>query len=747
MTFDDVFFDKLGKELGKIIKELSKKQSLSDTEDLIKNKIENWCKEWDTQHFTNLKRLKELQNNSFTTDELKRKLKKFDETIVSPMYTMEYILIQNLCSIAMSFVLLYRQRYLNDFSRNPSNFMAEFFRCVIPELKPREQEIVEKNILRKLSNIEPETWAEIARPIKPRILILIWNQIDEDATHKNNTIKNTIKNRQADLWDVQPDPVGGTYEEYKSYIDRKLQSQLRMPDLILMDSILLAEYKAKGALYTAEYYIEGSLKKKLNAVPEMDIARTVNGNIEAIPITRNFHLPGYGQFFGYQGVKKIFNDGSLQFLELVDFGHELPITIRNSWRECTKHGFRPFSGIDIKNLPEGQGSASNNNRQFVTCMADKMPFIPMQAARGAHITYTFFAYLCGASTKCNSFISVEKRKTKEKEGILLKIFSQNILQKRIGYFFRLLYLYVPLVSLCLDHVRAGAIRSKNFADLWFDPCLPIEAQKFQKSKIVSGKNPIRLDSASLSCLGGYCLALTHNSDSKHYAVKEATELAEEYFQQGKVNGSDNFACRINYNYDKNNPDHDYISAPEKIARRPNFHGWFAVEEEISNVVRQYMLTVMILRAIVVESEKGKALTSDNLKKISSYPSDIKMQNDRLLDFKEYTNKVICETSIKNYLSEAKEIVKNLFEGYKVDQYYSKNIKSETNEWINLNFDGLIADRNAIVGLLQSELHKLESPNDIVENRIEYLAKRMSETLVDKLQTLCRCMEWEVELID
>ena len=93
-------------------------------------------------------------------------------------------------------------------------------------------------------------------------------------------------------------------------------------------------------------------------------------------------------------------------------------------------------------------------------------------------------------------------KTKEKEGIRLKIFSQNILQKRIGYFFRLLYLYVPLASLCLDHVRAGAIRSRNFADFWFDPCLPIEAQKFQKLKIVPGKNPIRLDSASLSCLGG-----------------------------------------------------------------------------------------------------------------------------------------------------------------------------------------------------------------------------------------------------
>jgi hypothetical protein len=377
-------------------------------------------------------------------------------------------------------------------------------------------------------------------------------------------------------------------------------------------------------------------------------------------------------------------------------------------------------------------------------MGDEIPFIPMQAARGAHITYTFFAYLAGASKnkERHSFITVEKNRSEERRNICLHIYSSELIRRRIESFLRLIYLYVPVISLCLDHVRAGVVRSGALSNLWFDPCLPIEAQKFQVEEIKLYPKPIEvtLNSASLSCLGGYCLALTDYSNAKHQTVMQGFELAKKYYDNiNKKKPPSDFNCRIDYNASEHKQEHkeiSYISTPIKIAKRPNFHGWSVIEEQISNIVRQYMATAMIIRALVAEC----GLDREALSIIIGANHCVGVSNELLDNMTEYVRcDVVSETSIRKYLSRAKKMIKDFFVRCNAE---------ETDKWVNSNFDDLIEDRDAILGLLQSAIKMpIIDKNKIIEGITQYLAKRMSETLVNKLEALCHNAEWEVEHVD
>ena len=728
---DESFFDKLKKELLPIIENLSEKETLDTTEEEIKKIIGRW-----NVAIINANSSTYSNGTEFAQDQM----------------------VRNLCSVAMSFVLLYRQRFFNELSRNPSNFIMEFFRSIIPESaqgdKDEQRRKLEKNILSILANVTPNKWAKIACPINPQVTILVWDKISNSDKNTMKSLIDDLKEEQKKHLTIVSDMSSGTYEEYKSVIDQKLQSQIKQPDLILMDSILLAEYKSKGALYTAEYYMSEDPNDDMSDLAEIEIAKTVNGNIEAIPITRNFHVAGYGHSFLDENIKTILCKDKIMLSDILKVDEAKGVEeakrvcqgINPQWESwLNSNGVCPYSQLGGANL-------NNIDGQFVTSMGELMPFIPMQAARGAHITYTLFAYLSRASQEKNSFISVEKDSSGEKENICLSIYTRDLIKDRIKSLLKLIYLYVPVISLCFDQVRAGVVRANSLGNLWFDPCLPIEAQKFQDEEIFF-KKPVQvaINNASLSCLGGYCLALTHSSDSKHHAVTQAKNLAKKYYTSAdKQNPSSDSNCRIDYDSTShNNTQEAHIPTPKKIAKRPNFHGWSMIEEQISNIVRSYMVTVMVIRAIVAECHLGKTRLTPIIN--SYYNSDIKLSNDPVKNMNIYIEEdIVSEDSINKYLlSSKKMIMKFLSEKCATSEFYNVTDEQETKKWVMSNFDDLIQDRNAILGLLQSAIKGIPSntKNEIFESIMEYLAVRMSETLVDKLKTLCLSSGWKVSPVD
>lgn len=145
-----------------------------------------------------------------------------------------------------------------------------------------------------------------------------------------------------------------------------------------------------------------------------------------------------------------------------------------------------------------------------------------------------------------------------------------------------------------------------------------------------------------------------------------------------------------------------------------------------------MATAMIIRALVAECGLDReALSRANHR--------VEVNNELLENMTKYVQcDVVSETSIREYLSRAKKMIKDFFVRCNAE---------ETDKWVNSNFDDLIEDRDAILGLLQSAIKPIVDKSLIIEGITQYLAKRMSETLVNKLEALCHNAEWEVEHVD
>ena len=403
---DDIFFDKLKVEMVPIIKKLSTKITLDDTEKEINDIMIRW-------------------NNDIMSagiDAIKTK-------------TAQNQMVRNLCSVAMSFILLYRQRYFNELARNPSNFIMEFFKSIIPKsfLKNDDKRNLERNILGVLADVTPNEWAQIACPINSQITILVWDKISYSTDNSLKTSIDALKEEENKHFTIYGEELGGTYEEYKWEIDQRLQSQIGRPDLILMDSILLADYKSKGALYTASYYIsEEDLRSKIKDLAEKEIGATVNGHLEAIPITRNFHVPGHGMNFFDEEIENVLKNDKKKLPDILNV-YETSRGRNTRWESWLNlNQFLPYSllGTTVESEKTISTDVNNIDGQFVTSMGDEIPFIPMQAARGAHITYTFFAYLAGASKneERHSFITVEKNSSEERRNICLHIYSSELIR-------------------------------------------------------------------------------------------------------------------------------------------------------------------------------------------------------------------------------------------------------------------------------------------------------------------------------
>lgn len=714
MTLDQqAFFDKLNTELSKIITALAEKKDLKDTEEKIQKILEGWPHEAGTDQ-----------------------------------------MVWNICSIVLSFILLNRQKYIDALGRNPSNFITDFFKRIIPP-SFCSPDIIDNEFSKIFSKVQSEQWVRIASPLRPQITIVLWEMLDspEEDTSLRKSVLN-IKDIEKGRVTIYEKFLPGTYEQYISDIDKRLRFGISESDLVLIDSVLLAEYKSKGVFDTVYYYLRDELDEREGKLTELEIGKTDNGLIEAIPITRNFHMPGHGKDYASDG-PDICNKNR-KFSDIAVLSEQIPKNINDKWVKLRGGKAKLlFSNPGRSSTSNAQDNISIVFEQFITFMGREIPFVPMQAARGAHMAYTFFAYLSCTSIKQPSFIALDEEYRRKNGGISIKVLHPQLLKNRINHFLQFVYSFVPVSSLCLEHILAAALRThRSFKSIWFDPCLPIEAQKFQMEEIKFGERPLQTgsDDSSLSCLGGYCLALDHKADVKHSVAKIGLNLATNYFEQANRIAKEyenqldkwpkDYNCRINYV--KDSTVSGYLDTPKCIAKRPSFYGWKVIEELISNTVRQYMVTVMLVRAITDEAAR---LDNDydekdeqrQLLEQSYYNKHIPEFGTLDHVMKEYIEKnaIISEDSIQKYLLSAKTIIKKFF----LENTDVASKVSSMEALIDSNFDCLIEDRNAILGLLRSGIEQIQVEVDVPGTIIEYLSDRMSQSLFTKLSAISHSAGW------
>ena len=673
-------------------------------------------------------------------------------------------------------ILLYRRGFLKELSHDPHGFIAEFCLSLFPKQDSNKVKIDPKLLNTIFEGYDNSIWSNIALPSHPEVSIYYWMPKTELGPDPNGiSLYSIISNYESQSgeeteleYTVRSDYSDDAYDEYMVKVDRKLQTQVTQPDLIFVDSILLAEYESKGVFSTFEYHLPNKLSElpiwDITSSPEIQLGKTLNGYIEAIPITRNFHCPGRGEELNVDKSSEIIDVldtiGGGDLKKLVAPGSYLfdYFTVKHVSQTHTASQL-PYSCTGRNPVPS-YGEINPNDEieitleSFVVQMGDKNPLIPMQAGRGAHIVYTLFAYLSRISIEVEntSFITAKKPENKNQR-VKLEVYNSKMIENRLKDFLYNVYCYIPVIALSLDHYSSGALRDNmNFNKKWFDPCLPIESEKFQQNIVKYSKYPINSDNGSpLSCLGGFCLAIGSKSDSKAKSAEFAFQLAQEYLTKSLDEGGSikDHSCRIDYTGRK---PQDYIETPSQIAKRPHFDGWRFLEEQISETTRIFMLTTMILRVILIEiiiilreiaSENSACLDAMNkIYATQCAPHDFPDHKDYYKLFKQF----YTVSSIEKYINDSKKII---------NKAYNTINQAEREQWIEANCESLVADKNTIYSLIQSAL-KMAYPKVsevdvdwekiLIKESLEYIATQFSQTLVMKVHSLCVSHGWEVELI-
>lgn len=762
------FFENYKDDFAKIFKELAKSSNLSESLQTVKEMINDW---YDPEHI------------KATKQKITEKLKQLDDDKVDKIIKIieesnHEKLGQSITIMAITIILLYRQGYLSELSHNPASFIKKIITDIFPfkELLSLEDDQLTLGFSSLLMNIASKDWQSIAHRVFAGISVMHWKDLDLsiDQDFKLSSILNKImkKNIEERKAAITPQVEPGTYQHYISKLNQKLQNRYMQPDLVLIDSILVAEYKAKGVFGTIGNFIKREERGAIQIPGLVDkeieqLGRTIDGYLEAIPITRNFHLPGYAKEFEKKHVDIAKNlDKSIDIFIGPSGENDWEKIFENSPFANHEEYFK-FENINTDNLEEFNSSFKNSfnkkhhSKMFFLYMGDQKPFIPMQLARGAHVVYSFFAYTNGAIEEIKPFLFVSK--SEEDDQIMqINIVDSEALQEQLYYFLALIYKYVPAISLCLDQKYSAKVRENDlyFKD-WFDPCLPIESSKFQSGKIEYKEQPINgVKGAPLSCLGGYCFTVTQNSDAVFDASDLALELSQKYYnavlekymKNDLVNDNipNDYNCRIRYNiYNKallpekerkklEELEKEYRTTPKNIAKRPHFYGWHILEEQISNVTRLYIAAIILYRSVVAKISKSDS-------------KQFKIKEMPIESNPDFAKKYVNEDMISNYLSFTKlSVINSLINMYENND----KTKNEIINWVNLNYDPLIADSNVIASLIQLGIQNdeyIKASKNPDENRfdkfISILSKHFHETLIRKLVSSCLANDWKPEKIE
>jgi hypothetical protein len=688
--------------------------------------------------------------------------------------------------IIFSLILLCKENYIKkDDFKDMRSFISDFFYSYFPILNKDTLEdtfnidIKYDNRLfeifkESLGILDQDIWKKILIDSVPEIKIFFWDSLDneKDRFKALDVIGEMSGNKNAKLI-----PKKKNYDLYLNELNADLQRQEHKFDLVLIDAIHFSDYKEKGVFESINSYFnedsESRLKEIKDIYKEM-IGFAYNGNFEAVPLTRNFHLPACSELYsatrGLKDFKSNLNEIILQDL----FEKDDIKKMRESWENLNQ--LETTELIDYFTDP-ASSETQTLCYTFINFMGENTSFLPMQAAKSAHVVYTAFAYFAGGAPGPNtSFINIEKDINNT---FHITLWDEKDLTLPVLNFFKCIYSFVPIISLCTDHRIAAQLR-KWKDTLWFDPCLPIEAEKFDppNQKISFGEIPSKgCRNYFLSCIGGYCLALLSRSKFKGEAAQIAVRFSEQYFSSAESGDATRREInnRIRFNKSQITDDNfkrKYLefNSFENIARRPSFPGWRIIEEIISNELRLFIATILIYRSIVGEFSAIKVLVDNkndmNVEKINSFLKkcscfidiDNESEKDAFINDvnpeRYFIQEQLKEKHIIDYIEKITKIIKDWSKGQhenpqtvKTESKRKEIIEEikEDEELIQANFDCILTDSLYILSLLRFSISSYEKNNhrnkkhDLV---LDVLTKRFIKNLKGKLKGACLAFGWK-----
>lgn len=749
MEETEINFENLGKELQKIFEEITTKSTLRDTRKLISKIF------YDEKSSPTINRLE-----------------------------LSYI------AVVLATILMNKQNELSKFSNRPSLFLSNLLSRLFPISNANEKEneeyikeISDKNskIRKVFSTIDTSLWNNLTRNVLGEYVIFFWeifNSGTEDKFSINNIIDRINKNdNKYDVF-LKNEP-NVSYGKYLDALEKELLKRQYYPDLVLIDTILLAEFRSKGTFDSIGHYLSQKFFEKYpyndKESIEYFMGSLLNGTLEALPITRNFHLPGW--YVEKKDESKGFLSKHDKYEEILEKGEKIEDLFELGERElnCLFENNKGetndiFTGI-FNNSKEGiVKERTHLGKTFVINMGRykvgndfyELPFIPLQGARDAHIAYAVFAYF--GNIESHPLINVSSSSEGNSYEILM--WNADAFKSIVENFLKQVYYYVPYCALCLDQEKAAFIRNKYYFH-WFDPCLPIESEVFEfdsKYKIKFSKNAMKNKyEQPMSCIGGYCIALTHDSYQKNDAADLAQNITSAYYNEakeaalhGQVPRFFNLRIAVD-NYEtirSQNLDQDYYKVPDNVSKRPHFSGWRNLENIISDNFRRYMTVVMIHRSIVYElltfgaqasNLENNEIVDSLLRKYNETSGiDQKILKESLMGKAPelyFIKEILNTISIKEHLS--------LIRNYLEKKFKSKGKEREINYWMKSHLGPIINESDFILSILKKATSNNIRVDPDINNRrnkfISKLAKDLSEVFYSNVENECANSGWTFKI--
>lgn len=714
-------------------------------------------------------------------------------------------------------MMLYRHGYMERLGQMPTNFIRDFAAILISDSGDEKSNIRAERIVNQALQDDAVRGhlGSVAHPPTKDIQYVLWPAI---INMDGKAVKTDV-NLQP-FYESQADLIGADYQSFHLMVETSVQNSFGRPDLVLVDSIKLEEYRAKGVFDIWQHFAPPDIGK----APELRLGKTVNGTIVGAPLTRNFHVPAMPKVFAPQDefkrktehVKRfeLIKDNLSQswapepanptLLDLLTAFFQGSASIaRDPLKEylgvCVgsedhkPEECRRLAAIQMQPSPELDGVEAV---PFALNMGESLPFIPMQAGRGAHVVYTFLAYVGVFNDKSPGLIQAKQG---TQGGTTLSMYKPSLYKSRVVRFMETVTQYVPVVSLALDHMGAAALRGCSPWDKWwFDPCWPIEAIGFNSPggsvpDIVVGKKATHVDNSNMGCLGGYCLAMVHGGLWPYEAAKAAIEIGTELFNAGKMpvgSASNDFPTNnllVTWEEEAGSIEEGYIPLPDPIATRPQFSGWPLLEERLSFIVRTHMAAVMVVRSIAAEWtflahwKKKENVTrgdmTDQFKIVSVYSliaaaatnEDGKLSKEKLRRVSPPHPEDAFDETPDNFLDNIAEGSSNYkikegeidsieqalyvdLDGNAVRKYFERvkdNIES-VKDAKNLSLDtsgleGIIQDSDLIAAIIRSkaaetDFGELESHTKFIES----IAHRLTDSIFYAVEDLAKAHNWGFE---
>jgi hypothetical protein len=635
-----------------------------------------------------------------------------------------------MAAVIAIYTLMRRREWLRlSGEENPEDYIMEIYRD-LTGIESKGDKYTELQEIFASENAD-ELWRLLAKIHRKEVHLFFWEELaianSENQSHNSfitlekilDHFKEELRVRDLPHLVKEPFPKRDDsskrergYDEYCDELHARLRKPIDLPDLVLLDTIDLANYYDKGLILPISLYnqeIRDSKSIIINSLCKSPQSK----DLLAIPLIPNWHEAAICNYFliteydsENEYIRKIFrifdtlNKSKNTHLKLPDL---IGIISLDKMQE---------------NWDNQRGPADKSMGGILSDMAwqRKIPIVPMQAASGAHVVYTFFSYMSNISG-LQSFIKVESSPT-NKFKLSQSQTSEDALIKRAELFLKVAFCFAPIDILCFDHLRSAALR--DVYPYWFDPCLPREAIFFQKTP----ENwPIYLRVSKdynnyLTCLGGYCLAMLSNTRDRSSVASMATDLRNHVYRQlynlyptdqSKLFDRNLFNGKLLEILSSSS-----LGTPDPVAIRPFFPHWRKLEETISNVVRMHLFTLLMARDTWSSAERYIAWNA---------------------------------VSVERFVNQTKEEIKKWV--YQKLGTWGDNVWND--KVLNAQFDFFSVYSSMISGiLLNNNLPGTQASNagsnleTEIGDAIKKVATQLIKSLIKNIDNLCHRENWEYE---